>query len=389
MASMPIRSVCVITSIHPDYDQRIYKHCLSLLRLGFRVVLISPWPPRENDGIEYSSFPRSSGIAGRLHQMKEIWRRLRRVHADLYHFHDMDLVPLMTLWRLLAGKPVVYDVHENYPEEMLYRHWVPNVIRRPLAMAIRLMEAACGSILRNVVIVVDEQRATVGPPWLNTEIVRNYASLSLRHGLRCDHDVRRSFVLMNGSSHVAVGVLLFLDVAEQVLQRHPQATFALIDRFSRGDALRDEVIRRISEPPLRGHVELLPRVAPDQVMRYLNRATVGVSFDLRVPARIKALPTKLFEYMAAEVPIVATDLPYATEIIGRCKCGLLGRPEEPQTLVDAVCRLLDDPALARCLGRAGGEAFLQHYNWESHDRIFTRLYQKAVAGRQRGLPSSP
>ena len=112
-------------------------------------------------------------------------------------------------------------------------------------------------------------------------------------------------------------------------------------------------------------------------MDHLNRATIGVSLDLNSPARVKALPMKLFEYMAAGLPIVATDLPNTRRILAQAECGLLAPPEDPDALAGLLCRLLDDPQEAQQLGRQGLEAFKRQFSWESQDSDLQALYRKA------------
>ncbi len=369
--------VCVVTSIHPDYDARVYKHCLSVQRLGYRTVLISPWPARD-DGIERLTFERSAGIQGRLRHMAAIWPRLRKVNADIYHFHDLDLVPLMTAWHMVSGKPVVYDVHENYAEEMLYRHWVPSHLRLPLYLALKVGEPLATSILRNVVIVVESQTGTVAPPWLHTLLLRNYASRSLAAGAVDDHDRRPPGVIFSGRPHAGNGLHVFLDVAASVSRTHPGVRFYLTDFFSSKDSLRDDVLARLEREGLTDTVHFLPRVLAHEIMQHLNQAAIAVSFDLRIPARLKALPVKLFEYMAAGLPIVSSDLPLAQSVIDSSHCGLLGRPEDPESLAKGVRHLLDNPALARQLGQNGQRAFMDRFNWESQEPALAAFYQRLL-----------
>jgi glycosyltransferase involved in cell wall biosynthesis len=373
------KTVCVITSIHADYDIRVYKHCLSVRRLGYRTVLVSPWTPRNiPDGIEHVTIPYSRNVLNRLKNWLRLWSLLRKVKADLYHFHDLDLLPFMTFWHLATGKPVVYDVHENYPDEMLYRYSLPRPLAWMLSRSVYWTERICASIIRNVVFVVDAQRKTAAPRWLNTATIRNFASLDLGRDAKDDLETRPPTVIFSGNAYEENGVMLLLDVAAIMLSRRGYVRFHITDRFRfHHQELRKKVVQRISEPPLASYVSLVPNVASDRIMDNLNLATIGVSFNLRVPSQCKALPTKLFEYMAAGLAIVATDLPNNVAYIRAARCGLLGRPEEPETLADAIGWLLDHPGEMTAMGRRGRKAFLEHFNWEAQDAALEGLYQKA------------
>src|SRR5690349_13968702 len=132
-AGCVIRRVCIVTSIHPDFDARIWKHATSHAASGVSVTLICPWsaqtPPHEGN-VDIIRFKRARGLLERLVVLP--WRIGRLVFArlrvsDLFHFHDIDLLPLMAV--VSIPKRVVYDVHENYPEEARLRKAVPAILR--------------------------------------------------------------------------------------------------------------------------------------------------------------------------------------------------------------------------------------------------------------------
>jgi glycosyltransferase involved in cell wall biosynthesis len=102
-----------------------------------------------------------------------------------------------------------------------------------------------------------------------------------------------------------------------------------------------------------------------EVRHELEQAAVAV---LPLPdepvARYFTSPLKLFDYMAAGVPIVASDLPALREVLVDGENALLVRPDDPAALADGIERLLADPALARRLAdRARRDA--RAYTWEA------------------------
>jgi glycosyltransferase involved in cell wall biosynthesis len=116
-------------------------------------------------------------------------------------------------------------------------------------------------------------------------------------------------------------------------------------------------------------------------MRILNRGTIGISPNLRTPNQEKAIPTKLFEYMAAGLPIVTSDLPNQKRIIEESQGGLLARPEEPASFAAAIRRLVEDPVLARRLGASGQRAFRERFSWESQMPALLGFYERVFAAK--------
>src|SRR4051794_34340566 len=103
--------VCHMTSVHPWDDVRIFhKECRSLAAAGFDVHLVACAPePRRLDEVTVHSVPRSK--TGRLGRMlgtaRNVYRAAKALDADIYHFHDPELIPygLLLKWR---GKNVIY-----------------------------------------------------------------------------------------------------------------------------------------------------------------------------------------------------------------------------------------------------------------------------------------
>jgi glycosyltransferase involved in cell wall biosynthesis len=116
-------------------------------------------------------------------------------------------------------------------------------------------------------------------------------------------------------------------------------------------------------------------------MEYLNRATVGLISPLNLIKNAKALPTKLFEYMAAGIPCVVSNFPHVASVVNDAGCGVLVDPEDVEAFVESILWLIGHPAEARSMGMAGRAAFFERYNWEIHAPKLRKLYLD-VTGRQ-------
>ena len=314
--------VAIVTSIHPDFDSRIWKHAKSLAARGHAVHLVCPWNvARETiSGVQLHPFPRVLSRRMRPLQipvrlMRQLMPLLREV--DLVHFHDIDILPWMSL--LSAFKPVVYDIHENYAEEMRVRDWIPSGLRTLLAFAVRWGQIAFAWPVRNVVLVTRAQEPDFSSKRFRRFYLMNYASLEFSKGTEDDYSVRKDAVIFSGSQHVSNGSLLLLDIAERMQRRHPGLSFYTVDRFA-SLQFRTHVLAEIARRELR-NVELLPNLKPHELITTLNRATIAISPNLRVPQQIHGVHTKLFEYMAAGLPVVASDLPHQVEVIGGNQAG--------------------------------------------------------------------
>jgi hypothetical protein len=122
----------IVTSLHPDFDARVWRHARTAVKLGYQVELICPWSIESGEifeGVEFNTFIPTTNRLSRLWQIpsRVVTRVLRSCDkATIIHFHDIDLLPWMAVVSMF--KNVVYDVHENYPDEMLVRAWLPESV---------------------------------------------------------------------------------------------------------------------------------------------------------------------------------------------------------------------------------------------------------------------
>jgi len=378
---MEQRSVAIVTSIHPDFDSRVWKHAKGLARAGYDVKFVCPWKIKSGsqyDGVHFHTFERVTNRGLRLFQIPgrifaRLWPLLR--HVQLVHFHDIDILPWMTL--LSFFKPVVYDVHENYPEEMMVREWIPKPFRHVLRFGVYWVQLFCSMKIRNVVLVAPSYDSGFTSDYLRRIYFRNLATLELMKQVASDYFSRRPSVIFTGSQYPNNGTLLYLDIAEICKQSMPDLPFYLTDRFA-SSTFRARVLGLIEERQLT-NIQLLPNVKPHELMQMLNRATVAVSPSLRVPQQIKGFHTKLYEYMAAGLPIVASDLPHESELITRNNCGILARPEEPERFAQAILTLARNREHAFQLGKNGQTAFTTYYSWESELPKLLDFYDHILA----------
>ena len=378
------RAIAIVTSIHPDFDARIWKHAKSMAAAGWRVELIAPWTRRSEEfppGITLHPFERVSSRPRRPVLVPlRIASRLRPVlhGVDVVHFHDLDILPWMSAVSLV--KPVVYDVHEDYPEEMMIREWVPGLLRRPLALGIGIGQRLFARPIRNVVLTQPELEPEFAGDRFRRLYIYNYASLELTKGWKDDYLSRPPTVLFIGSQHVNNGTDLLIDIAARVRKVRPQVRFLASDRFANPE-LRAAAVARMEQLGA-DNMELIANVRPHELMSVLNRATVAISPNLRVKQQIRGAHNKIYEFMAGGLPQVLSDLPKQVEVVGGSDAGIMARPEDPDSFVSAIVSLVDDPALGHRLGMNGQRAFRERYSWESQMPALIGMYEDIIAGRR-------
>ena len=135
--------VCILTSVHPPFDTRIFhKEAKSLAKAGYDVTVIAQHDKDKIvDGIRIVPLSKPKNRFERM--TRTIWttyRKALKIDADIYHFHDPELIPIGLLLKL-HGKRVIYDVHEDVPRQNLSKPYIPVVFRRPISAMIGALEA--------------------------------------------------------------------------------------------------------------------------------------------------------------------------------------------------------------------------------------------------------
>jgi glycosyltransferase involved in cell wall biosynthesis len=365
-----VKRVCHITTVHPADDHRIFhKQCVSLREAGYDVTLLAP--DTENttvNGVSVVGFgvPVRNRFERTLRRPGAAYKAARAIDADLYHFHDPDFLPYGT--RLArAGKRVVYDAHEDVRTQIRYKDWLPRPSRAPVARATALLEAACVARIDAVVSPSLAALERLAPRQPTAVLVANYPRLDHCAPVAPWHDRRRAACYVGGITRVR-GAHALVDA-----MAHADAELFLAGPISPPE-LRVELERSAGWP----RVRYLGRVGPERVPELLGQARVGVIPLQPIPNYRDAYPVKLFEYLAAGLPVVATDVPLWRSLLETHGCGICVPPDSPRRLAEAITSLLDDDDRARAMGQRARRAAEQHYSWRSQETTLVALYAELL-----------
>jgi glycosyltransferase involved in cell wall biosynthesis len=373
-----MKRVCILSSVHLALDNRVfYREARSLQRAGYRVTLIAVHPADEvRDGIEIVALPHLPRL-----QRPRLWltllRRAREAQADIYHFHDPELL-LVTPWlRRLTGKPTLYDVHEAYEDFIEVKEYIPAWARSPTARAVGWLHPLLARLQSGLIFSDDEiARAFAGVDRPKTTLLNLPARFFIEEAARCSRDghPRQPVVLHLGGHERNRGALLMIEAFQQVLQTVPRAHLLLVGHFEPPDLeweVKDEIARR----GMGSAVTVTGRVPFEAVGDYLRRAAVGWVPWQPVAKNQKNIPTKLFEYMAHGLPVVCSDLDSTRRFVEHGATGHRVAATEPAAHAEALRKLLEEPEVARKMGRSGQELVRTRYNWDAMEERLLGLYE--------------
>jgi glycosyltransferase involved in cell wall biosynthesis len=127
----------------------------------------------------------------------------------------------------------------------------------------------------------------------------------------------------------------------------------------------------------------------DAALVEMAGADAGIVCFLPEPNNVNAGPTKLFEYMACGLPVVASNFPMWREVIEDNDCGLCVDPNDPMAIARALEYLADHPERREEMGRNGRQAVERQYNWQVEADRLLEAYARLIATQAESGQSKP
>jgi len=377
-----MKRVCIITSAHSPYDDRIYyKEALSLLEVGYKVSIVAPFRKSEisNDGVEIIAVAKPASRLGRFMLAgMEIFKIALSQNADIYHFHDPDLLPWM-VFLSMKGKKVIYDVHEYNSESILSKTWLPVVLRKPLARSLDWLEKL-GSKRFSGIITVNPHMARIFNSY--NENVVSIANYPLKWFIEACKEKENASplerIIYVGGLNKERGYELIFKAMQLINKYRHDAECLIVGNIDYSDVNGQyprfkDTGQTIYGVTWKGVVEL------SNVPNHLLSSRIGWIPWQWTPNNDKGTPVKIFEYMSAGLPVVASRLGFITNIIENVHCGLLVPPDDAKAHADAICYLLNHREEAEKMGENGLRAVQDFYNWENESKKLVGFYNKIIA----------
>jgi glycosyltransferase involved in cell wall biosynthesis len=377
--SRPRYDVCAAVVSDLAFDARVWKEVRSLGAAGYRVALLGcrydidapRW--RSEDGVDVFEVPFGTrakvSLAGRARTLLRLSLEILRTRARAYHAHNVHVGPQSWLAAKLRRARLVYDAHELYGE--LHGGFLTRMavrLERPLE---RLMAGA------DAVITTNDSRAA--------KLVERYhpaRMVTLQNVPRRRDEVapldpgygEGRILLYQGG--IYGGGRSFEETVVALTMLPEDVTFALVGFGREGDLQR---LREVAEAHgVSARVRLLPPRPFDELVDTAAAAHVGL-----VPIKPTSLnnylgdTNKLFEYLMAGIPVVASDIPEVRRVVelGRPPVGEIFDPYDPESIAGAVSRVFADEETYAARRREARRLALEQLNWEREEVELLSTYR--------------
>lgn len=427
MASPPesdTSDVCFFTVSHNTTDSRVVvREAVSLSEAGYDVTYYTPFEGASRVNTESyaeESIDALPGIRDRLVWVATLLYLLYDTEYDVYHFHDVELLPVGVLLGVLTDGDVIYDVHEDVEAVLGHKPIFPRPVRPFLVKIVSAIELTLVRFVDGIVVASpdiaerfadNEEVATVtnyprrrwaeetdldhgepsaahrqpsvarqqpsadrGQPFVDhgeTFTDRGQPSADRRQPIAHESAVR---LVYRGLLSEDRGIFTLVDAVERIPEEY-DVTLVVGGKYA-SEAVRSRLQDRADESDRVEIVGWLPTL--EDVIDHYRAADVGLMCFHPDPNATNAVhrSNKLFQYMATGLPIVVSDIGNWPDLVADVDCGVAVDPEDPDAIAEAMLRLVDDPELRDRLGRNGHRAALDRFNWETQRDRLLELYER-------------
>ncbi|WAM30720.1 glycosyltransferase family 4 protein [Caldicellulosiruptor naganoensis] len=363
------KKVLVLSSAHPWDDERVFNKITKSLSKRYETVLCAV---AENDfqvvdGIKVYGFkklPRSK----RYKNYSKIIKIVKKEMPDLIHFHDPDLLLLALYFKLVLRRKVIYDVHEDYFLAFQDREYLPKFIRNLFSFAFDFFEKGVSKLLDGVVVVTEDIFNKFNCK--NKVILKNFPTID-EWQERQEYNLNGTINLVyigNVSYHrgitnliLAVNHLLDLDIRLDIIGPAESK-----DYFEEIKKFENEKIK------------IWGRVPKSCIPEILKNAHIGFVTLLPLKRYLTSLPLKLFEYMAAGMPVIASNFKLWKDIIEGSDCGITVDPADIGQIRDAILYFYNNRQEIVKKGQNSYRAFIEMYNWSKEEEKLFDFYKKIM-----------
>jgi glycosyltransferase involved in cell wall biosynthesis len=299
-----------------------------------------------------------------------------RSGARIVHLHDPELLFMVPVLKL-AGRTVIFDAHEVIGDATADKDYVPNRLRPAFVLLSRLLVRFAGLACDHVVVATSITGRDY--PTHKTTVVHNFPRL---------RDAETHLVPLADRAPVVA----FIGVVSETRGSRAMAGAAASDEFPPGWSLHvagnpypDDELGVFDDAVAAGRATVHGLLSPEAARDLLLDARVGIVVLQPDTAYEKVFSTKLFEYLAAGLPVVCSDFPVWREVIERHDCVTFVDPRDPEAIARAVDRYANDPELLARHGANARRAAVEVFNWSSEESTLLDLYSDLL-GRRGAVP---
>ncbi|WP_223826656.1 glycosyltransferase [Flagellimonas sp. S3867] len=288
----------------------------------------------------------------------------------MYHFHDPELMLVAFFFRML-GKRIVFDMHENFPLQILTKTYMPVLAKKTLStIAKKSQQLIFGFI--PVIFAENSYHRHFPKTCLHTTIL-NFPLLRMVDKIKGEK--RDKFTLgYMGGVNIERGTIIILRAIQELVKKGHDIEVVFIGPYNEEITSTEIYQDSIKE----GWATFFGRLKPEEGWSKMAECNAGLAVLQNSPNYIESYPTKLFEYMLLELPTIVSNFPLYRQIVEECNCGIAVEPSSVNEVCNAILTLYTSPKMCLEMGKRGKSKAAEKYSWESEYSKLKKFYSKVL-----------
>ncbi|MBK8453862.1 MAG: glycosyltransferase family 4 protein [Thiofilum sp.] len=371
-----MKKIVHFSSVHQRYDIRIFlKECVTLAQHGYDVTFVVADglgnEVKQGVNIIDAGKPAGNRLARMFFSTKKVYRMASNLRADIYHFHDPELIHIgLKIKSKFPGSKVIFDSHENYADDISEKPYIPKYFRALIAAAYKYYEKKSIRKLDGIIAAtpsINHHFCNAGAKSID---INNYPFVDELNFNSIEQHSKQYDIIYIGAISEIRGVSFLVDACALGSQK----SMAIAGTFA-NKAIEEKLKTSMGW----SCVDYFGQVNRETIAKLLSQSRVAAVTFLPAPNHIESQPNKMFEYMSAGLPIVASNFPLWKEIIEDNNCGICVNPESAKDISQALEQLLSNPNLMLEMGKNARQAVIEKYNWSSESNKLLKFYQSILA----------
>ena len=364
--------ICHLSSVHWATDTRIfYKECRSLSKV-YKVSLIALAEKSEEvDGVKIIALKKYKSRILRFFITDFIlFIRAIGEGADIYHFHDPELIVAGIVLRL-AGKKVIYDVHEDVIADLGEKKWLP--FKALAKLSYYLLELiAFRTSFYYVLAEKSYEKKYLNQP-SRYIVVQNFVPLKDFRFNNLPYNTDSKTIAFVGFLSARRGLSYILDALKILKDKGLIINLRCIGTMN---PLLTEILNKSkSYPGIKDQVEFKGHIPFPESIYAVRDCVAGLALPESLPNHYGSYPTKMFEYMAIGLPVISSDFELYKDVIYKYECGVTVNPENSEAIANAIEFLVSHPDKASVYGENAKYA-VQYFDWKTEEEKLLDYYEK-------------
>ncbi len=357
------KSIIFVAPIHRPFGNRVVREAEQAAKSNFSITVICKTEKEfTQNGVLYKPALKSRRFLHRLINLPIIYRQIRKLNGDIYHLHNPDTLPI-AFWLKRKNHFVIYDTHEDFSKRLELRSWIPAPFKKSIAKIIVSLEKKAAQKFNAVLVTQANLKEKYGG---NTVLLRNFPSKTL---LTNSNPVRRDPKILRfvyvGTISQARCIEEMVELIDKVNEFHPARLWLIGPE-------NDNCLETVQFKSGWKYVDYLGIQPHENCINHMAGSDIALLMLKDQGDHATAVPTKLFEYMSCDLPIIATKFPAWVNDVNENSSVFWVEQNDNKTALDAVEKILNSQNMAERF--QANKEILKTKNWEAEFEKLLAIY---------------